>query len=95
MNDHDNLKQKLFEALHDLFSDKGLAAGLTYAQQYLLQVRDVPSEFKIEFEEIKAALATASSASDANFEPREVSAVEAVILARRILSLFTEVMGGL
>src|ERR1700729_301909 len=48
MNDHDNLKQKLLEALHDLFSEKGLAAGLTYAQQYLHQVREVPSEFKTE-----------------------------------------------
>jgi hypothetical protein len=55
MSDHDNLKQKRFEALHDLFSERGLATGLTYAQQYLLQVRDVPSEFTTEFEEIKGS----------------------------------------
>ena len=95
MSDHANLKQKLFEALHDLFSEKDLAMGLTFAQQYFLQVREVPSEFKTEFEEIKAALPTSPSGTDANYEPREVSPVEAVILARRILSLYTEVMGGL
>lgn len=95
MSDHANLKQKLFEALHDLFSEKDLASGLTFAQQYLLQVREVPSEFKTEFEEIKTALTASGSGNDADYEPREVSPVEAVILARRILSLFTEVMGGL
>ena len=62
MNDHDNLKQKLFEALNDLFSEKG------YAQQYLLQIRDVPSEFKT-LEEIKDALPASPSGNDANYEP--------------------------
>jgi hypothetical protein len=95
MNDHDNLKQKLFEALHDLFSEKGLAAGLTYAGMYLHQVHDVPSEYKTELEEIRAALITSSSGTEVNCQPREFSPQEAVILARRILSLYTQVMGGL
>jgi hypothetical protein len=95
MNDHDNLKQKLFEALHDLFSEKGLAAGLAYAGVYFHQVHDVPSEFKTEFDEIKAALATSSSVTEASGQPPEVSPQEAVIMARRILSLYTQVMGGL
>jgi hypothetical protein len=73
MNDHDNLKQKLFEALHDLFSEKGLAAGLIYAGVYLHQVHDVPSEFKTEFEEIKAALTTFSWVTEASGGLPEVS----------------------
>jgi hypothetical protein len=69
MSDHDNLKQKLFEALHDLFSEKGLAMGLTYASMYLDQVREVPSEFKTEFEAIKAALPSAPSGTDVSMSP--------------------------
>jgi hypothetical protein len=95
MSDHDNLKQKLFEALHDLFSEKGLPMGLTYASMYLDQVREVPSEFKTEFEAIKADLPTAPSGTEVSYEPREIAPVEAVVLARRILSLYTAVMGGL
>ena len=95
MSDHDNLKQKLFEALHDLFSEKGLAMGLTYASMYLDQVREVPSEFKSEFEEIKAALPAVPSGREGGYQPRELSPVETVVLARRILSLYTAVMGGL
>ncbi len=95
MSDHDYLKQKLYEALHDLFSVKGLAMGLTYASVYLLHVRNVPDKFKKEFEEVKAALTTTPLGTDVDYEPRDVSPEEAVLLARGILSLYTEVMGGL
>jgi hypothetical protein len=93
MNDHDNLKQKLFEALHDLFSEKGLAAGLIYAGVYLHQVHDVPSEFKTEFEEIKAALTTFSSVTEASGGLPEVSPQEAVIMARRTPRLWAVFSG--
>jgi hypothetical protein len=43
----------------------------------------------------RAELPASPLGADDNYEPREVSPVEAVILARRILSLYTEVMGGL
>jgi hypothetical protein len=68
-NERPRQPEKLFEALHDLFSKEGLAMGLTYAHQYLLQVRDVPSEFKTEFEEIKAALTGSPSETDVTMSP--------------------------
>jgi hypothetical protein len=95
MSDHDYLKQKLFEALHDLLSEKGLALGLTYACTYLLQVRNVPERFKKEFDQIKAALLASPLADQTGYLPRDIGPDEAVALARRILGLYTEVMGGL
>jgi hypothetical protein len=82
MSDHDYLKQKLYEALHDLFSVKGLAMGLTYASVYLLHVRNVPDKFKKEFEEVKAALTTTPLGTDVDYEPRDVSPEDAARQSR-------------
>jgi len=95
MSDHDYLKQKLYQALHDLFSEKGLAMGLTYACTYLLQVHNVPDEFKEEFDQIKAALLATPLGTDKGYFPRDISPEDATALARRILGLYTTVMGGL
>ena len=59
MSDRGYLKQKLYEAVNDLFTDKGLEMGLTYAATYILHVRKVPEEFRAEFEQIKADLLAA------------------------------------
>ena len=95
MSDHDYLKQKLYDALHDVFSEKGLEMGLTYACSYLLHVRNVPSEFEDEFESIKAELLATPLSDNTGYVPRNLTRQNAIELARRILSLYTEVMGGL
>jgi hypothetical protein len=42
-----------------------------------------------------ATLLATPLGTDVGYEPRDVSPEEAVVLARRILGLYTEVMGGL
>ena len=95
MSDHGYLKQKLFEALHDLFTEKGLAMGLTYATTYLLHVRNVPAEFQDDFEKLKADLLVTPLGTESGYLPRSVTPGEAIELAHRILGLYTRVMGGL
>jgi hypothetical protein len=95
MSDRGYLKQKLYEAVNDLFTEKGLEMGLTYAATYILHVRKVPEEFRAEFEQIKADLLATPLGTDTGYVPRDVTPWEANTLARRILSLYTRVMGGL
>jgi hypothetical protein len=95
MSDHDYLKQKLFEALDNLLTEKGLAMGLTYAGVYLQHVRNVPDQFKEEFEQIKVALLATPLGTETGYAPRDMPPEAAASLARRILRFYTEVMGGL
>jgi hypothetical protein len=91
------LKQKLFQALHDLVGSGDLNMRLTYAGTYLvpLQVDDIPEEYRGEFAEIKAILFATPLSNKEGYVPRELSNEDGAELARRILSLFTAVMGGL
>jgi hypothetical protein len=48
LSGHDYLKQKLYEALHDLVSDGDLDKRLTYAGKYLTDLygRDIPKSIR-------------------------------------------------
>jgi hypothetical protein len=91
------LKQKLFEALHDLLGTRDLNMRLTHAGTYLvpLQVDDIPEEYRGEFAEIKAILFATPLSDETGYLPRQISDDDGTKLARRILGLFTTVMGGL
>ena len=89
------LKQKLFQALHDLVGAGDLDQRLTHAGNYLAHVQhhEVPEEHRKELGEIKAIMfATPLSSENSS---REISTEDGTKLAHRILELYTKVMGGL
>jgi hypothetical protein len=92
------LKQKLFEALHDLVGagdiDKRLANPRRHHLVHL-QEPDIPKEHRAEVAAIKEIMFTTPLSSEQGYVPRQISDEDGAKLARRILSLFTDVMGGL
>lgn len=93
----DYLKQKLYEALYTLISTDDLNKRLTYAGTTLvaLQDRDVPIEYRERFARIRSQLFATPLSSEDNYLPRQMPVEDAKALAREILGLYTEVMGGL
>jgi hypothetical protein len=91
------LKQKLFQALHDLVGAGDMDKRLTHAGNYLahLQEADIPKEHRVELAAIKEIMFTTPLSSEQGYVPRQISDEDGSKLARRILSLFTDVMGGL
>ena len=91
------LKQKLFQALHDLVGAGDLDQRLTHAGNYLahLQEHDVPEEHRKELGEIKAIMFATPLSSERGYTPRQISAEDGTKLAHRILEFYTKVMGGL
>jgi hypothetical protein len=91
------LKQKLFQALHDLVGAGDLDKRLTHAGNYLvhLQEADIPKEHRAEVAAIKEIMFTTPLSIEQGHVPRQLSDEDGAKLARRILSLFTDVMGGL
>ena len=91
------LKQKLFQALHDLVGAGDLDQRLTHAGNYLAHVQDheVPEEHRKELGEIKAIMFATPLSSERGYSPREISTEDGTKLAHRILELYTKVMGGL
>jgi len=89
------LKQKLFQALHDLVGAGDLDQRLTHAGNYLAHVQhhEVPEEHRKELGEIKAIMFATPLSSENS--PREISTEDGTKLAHRILELYTRVMGGL
>jgi hypothetical protein len=89
------LKQKLFQALHDLVGAGDLDQRLTHAGNYLAHVQhhEVPEEHRMELGEIKAIMFATPLSSENS--PREISTEDGTKLAHRILELYTKVMGGL
>jgi hypothetical protein len=90
------LKQKLFQALHDLVGAGDLDQRLTHAGNYFLahvQHHEVPEEHRKELAEIKAIMFATPLSSENS--PREISTEDGTKLAHRILELYTKVMGGL
>jgi hypothetical protein len=87
------LKQKLFQALHDLVGAGGLDQRLTHAGNYLAHVQDheIPEQHRKELGEIKATPVS----SERGYNPRHISTEDGTKLAHRILELYTKVMGGL
>jgi hypothetical protein len=98
MSDIGYLKQKLFEAVLSLVGDGDLNTRLTYAAIHLvmhLNGRGIPDQFQLELFEIQAALTATPLSSETGYLPRNMGSEEANALSRRILGLYTEVMGGL
>jgi hypothetical protein len=89
------LKQKLFQALHDLVGAGDLDQRLTHAGNYLAHVQDheIPEEHREELGEIKAIMFATPLSS--GYSPRKISTEDGTKLAHRILELYTKVMGGL
>jgi hypothetical protein len=91
------LKQKLFQALHDLVGAGDLDQRLTHAGNYLAHVQDheIPEEHRKELGEIKAVMFATPLSSERGYNPRHISTEDGTKLAHRILELYTKVMGGL
>jgi hypothetical protein len=91
------LKQKLFQALHDLVGAGDLNQRLTHAGNYLAHVQDheIPEEHREELGEIKAIMFATPLSSERGYSPRQISTEDGTKLAHRILELYTKVMGGL
>jgi hypothetical protein len=91
------LKQKLFQALHDLVGAGDLYQRLTHAGNYLAHVEDheIAEEHRKELGEIKAIMFGTPLSSKRGSSPRQISTEDGTKLAHRILELYTKVMGGL
>jgi hypothetical protein len=77
------LKQKLFQALHDLVGAGDLDQRLTHAGNYLAHVQDheVPQEHRQELGEIKAIMFATSLSSERGYNPCQISTVDGTKLA--------------
>jgi hypothetical protein len=91
------LKQKLFQALHDLVDTGDIDKRLTHAGNYLvhLQEPDIPKEYRAELAAIKEIMFSTPLSDDHGYVPRQISDEDGAKLAHRILALYTTVMGGL
>jgi hypothetical protein len=91
------LKQKLFQALHDLVGAGDLDRRLIHAGNYLAHVQDheIPEEHREELGEIKAIMFATPLSPERGYSPRQISTEDGTKLAHRILELYTKVMGGL
>jgi hypothetical protein len=69
------LKQKLFQALHDLVGAGGLDQRLTHAGNYLAHVQDheIPEQHRKELGEIKAIMFATPVSSERGYNPRHIS----------------------
>jgi len=90
------LKQKLFQALHELVGAGDMDKRLTHAGNYMvhLQESNIPKEYRAEIAAIKGIMFATPWSSEQG-APRQISDEDGAKLAQRILSLFTAVMGGL
>jgi len=97
MSDSDYAKQKFFEAVHSLVGPGTIDVRLTHAATYLLmlQEKQVPESMREEFKELRDALTTTPLSTATGYQPRHISEDDGRKLAEKILSMYTELMGGL
>jgi hypothetical protein len=92
-------REKLWQAVETLVGDGPIQTRLTYAADYLLRImpdKHLPAgKQRTEFEEIKNALTSEPLSTATGYSPRHVTPEEGAKLARRILSLYTELRGGI
>ncbi len=90
-------KKKFYEAVTALVGSEEIDKQLTHAATHvaLLQDRDIPEAQKDEFAEIKRALLKTPLSGEQNYQDRQISREDGEQLARKIVSLFVEIMGGL
>ncbi len=69
------LKQKLFQALHDLVAAGDIDERLTHAGNYLvhLQEPDIPKEYRAEVAAIKEIMFITPLSSEQGYVPRQIS----------------------
>jgi len=90
-------KQKFCDAVYALIGNATIDRRLTYAASYLmmLQSRDLPAGTRDDFEKLKRKLTRIPLSSATACMPRPISEDDAVKLAKAILSMFVQLLGGL
>jgi hypothetical protein len=91
-------REKLWQAIETLVGAGPVQERLTFAADFLLRLmpdKHLPSEHRVEFEEIKAALTSTPLSSTTGWTPRPITDAEGTQLAQRILSLYTALIGGI
>src|SRR5215470_7720217 len=93
----DYAKQKFCEAVYALISIAPIDYRLTYAASYLmlLQPRDLPAGMRDDFEKLMRKLTRVPLSSATANMPRPISEDDALKLAKAILSMFIQLLGGL
>jgi len=90
-------KRKLCDAVYALIGTATIDRRLTYAASYLmlLQPRDLPAGMRDDFEKLMRKLTRIPLSSARAPMPRPISEDDALELAKAILSMFTQLLGGL
>ena len=90
-------KQKFCEAVYALISASPIDWRLTYAAGHLmfLQPRDLPAGMRDDFENLLRKLMRIPLSSTTSPLPRPISEDDALKLAKTILSMFIQLLGGL
>jgi len=93
----DYAKEKFYEALLALVGSSTLEERLTYAaiNLLMLQEKQVPEDMRADFVALRNALTKEPLSTATGYVPRRVSQEEARELAHKIVSMYTELMGGL
>ena len=93
----DYAKQKLYDAVYALLGTATIDRRLTYAASYLLlvQPRDLPVALRADFENLLRKLTRISLSSARAPLPRPISGDDARDLAKAILSMLIQLLGGL
>ena len=93
----DYAKQKFYDAVYALIGTATIDRRLTYAASYLmlLQPRDLPAGMRDDFEKLMRKLTRIPLSSARAPMPRPISEDDALELAKAILSMFTQLLGGL
>src|SRR6516165_2122187 len=90
-------KQKFCDAVYALIGTATIDRRLTYAASYLmlLQPRDLPAGMRDDFEKLMRKLTRIPLSSARAPMPRPISEDDALELAKAILSMFIQLLGGL
>ena len=93
----DYAKQKFYDAVYALIGTATIDRRLTYAASYLmlLQPRDLPAGMRDDFEKLMRKLTRIPLSSARAPMPRPISEDDALELAKAILSMFIQLLGGL
>jgi hypothetical protein len=94
---HAYAKQKFFEALYSLVGNEALRMRLTYAADALIQLQphQLPEKMREDFEQLRRDLTRTPLSHPYGYERRTVTPQKAVRLAKKILSMYTQLLGGL
>ena len=93
----DYAKQKFYDAVYALLGTATIDRRLTSAASYLLlvQPRDLPAGTRDDFQKLKRKLTRIPLSSTTALLPRPISEDDAVKLAKAILSMLVQLLGGL